>query len=176
MGLWVWSVFHHAHGPLEERIRSWTGKAVLIIEPFFFFVLWVSIIVRRLTPSSDLIFMGIQWWLMTSTPDRCGWSSVDHSVDGDSVCLSLLSMHWKAGWKSPGPSSIMAQAVTFHAGDDRLRRQGLWLFLIRWVHGPAPLLMSCCGAASRPRPGAWSCFVRTSLPRGSLACPRWTLH
>ena len=49
---------------------------------------------------------------------------MDHSVDGDSVCLSLLSMHWKAGWKSPGPSSIMAQAVTFHAGDDLLGRQG----------------------------------------------------
>ena len=39
MGLLVWSVFHRAMDPLEERIRSWTGKAVLIIEPFFFFVL-----------------------------------------------------------------------------------------------------------------------------------------
>lgn len=38
---------------------------------------------------------------------------MDYSVDGDSVCLSLLSMHWKAGWKSPGPSSIMAQAGPF---------------------------------------------------------------
>lgn len=46
MGLWVWSVFHRAMDPLEERIRSWTGKAVLIIEPFFFLSFPMSIIVR----------------------------------------------------------------------------------------------------------------------------------